>query len=510
MPAAAPRAPTRSGRTAGTSTPTDFGLTGPESTSAVLFGGAQIGDSKYWIGDYTVEAENGGLGVFAHEFGHDLGLPDFYDTNAGENGTAFWTLMSSGSWIGDGTEDIGTKPDYMGPWEKLQLGWLDYHRGRQGREWRAHARPVRGRHRRRPDDQAVDNDLHPPYSGTHAGGRAAPTTSTRRSTPTALDLAGMKSATLTAKIWYDIEAGFDFLYARVLDAMAATLDARSAIRSTASSKDNGRRVRYTIPGGTRDTLFRFRYQTDGGVHLRRRLHRRHQCQDRRHARCSPTTSRAARTAGPPTAASRSAPARSRRKAIATTSPRTAPTSATTPALETGPYQFSFALTDPDKVEHFAFEDGLLVWMVDETYTDNNNSEHAGHGLALPVDARPAPFKYGDGTQPSNRRQPFDATFGLQDVPAGRLSIPSRQTPIRRPAALRGPAQAGHRREGAETSRIEYLCAWPTPTSARRSRPSTTRTSTATGTRRTRRTRPRSPATAPKIEVTGRTPAEQCR
>ena len=43
--------------------------------------------------------------------------------------------------------------------------------------------------------------------------------------------------------------------------------------------------------------------------------------------------------------------------------------------------------------------------VDETYTDNNNSEHTGHGLALPVDARPAPFKYGDGTQPSNRRQP---------------------------------------------------------------------------------------------------------
>ena len=57
-------------------------------------GGAQIGDSKYWIGDYTVEPENGGLGVFAHEFGHDLGLPDFYDTAGGENGTAFWTLMS--------------------------------------------------------------------------------------------------------------------------------------------------------------------------------------------------------------------------------------------------------------------------------------------------------------------------------------------------------------------------------------------------------------------------------
>ena len=49
---------------------------------------------SYCIGDYTVEPENGGLGVFAHEFGHDLGLPDYYDTGGGENSTAFWTLMS--------------------------------------------------------------------------------------------------------------------------------------------------------------------------------------------------------------------------------------------------------------------------------------------------------------------------------------------------------------------------------------------------------------------------------
>ncbi len=51
-----------------------------------------------WVGDYTIQPENGGLGVFAHEFGHDLGLPDLYDTsgNTGgaENETAFWTLMS--------------------------------------------------------------------------------------------------------------------------------------------------------------------------------------------------------------------------------------------------------------------------------------------------------------------------------------------------------------------------------------------------------------------------------
>ena len=67
--------------------------------------------------------------MFAHEFGHDLGLPDYYDTNGGENGTGFWTLMSSGSWLNEGQaagDAIGTTPGGFGPEEKLFLGWLDY------------------------------------------------------------------------------------------------------------------------------------------------------------------------------------------------------------------------------------------------------------------------------------------------------------------------------------------------------------------------------------------------
>ncbi len=89
-------------------------------------GGVQIGNSDYWVGKYTIQPENGGVGVFTHEFGHDLGLPDLYDTSGGENGTGFWTLMSSGSWMGDGTVDIGSKSSHMGAWEKFQLGWLNY------------------------------------------------------------------------------------------------------------------------------------------------------------------------------------------------------------------------------------------------------------------------------------------------------------------------------------------------------------------------------------------------
>jgi immune inhibitor A len=91
-----------------------------------LLGGLKIGDSNYWIGDYTIQPENGGVGVFTHEFSHDLGVPDLYDYNYRENGTGFWTLMSSGSWLSDGTVDIGSKPNHLRAWEKFLLGWLNY------------------------------------------------------------------------------------------------------------------------------------------------------------------------------------------------------------------------------------------------------------------------------------------------------------------------------------------------------------------------------------------------
>src|SRR5690606_21814634 len=73
-------------------------------------GGAQIGDTGLWVGDYTTEPENGGLGVFAHEYGHDLGLPDLYATQGDDNSTGRWTLMSGGSWLNTGEDNIGDMP----------------------------------------------------------------------------------------------------------------------------------------------------------------------------------------------------------------------------------------------------------------------------------------------------------------------------------------------------------------------------------------------------------------
>ena len=73
------RARTPSGATAGTPSHR-HGTTGPAINQR---GGTQIGNTGLWVGDYTIQPENGGLSVFAHEYGHDLGLPDDYDTSGG-------------------------------------------------------------------------------------------------------------------------------------------------------------------------------------------------------------------------------------------------------------------------------------------------------------------------------------------------------------------------------------------------------------------------------------------
>ncbi|MDM5153913.1 immune inhibitor A [Bacillus sp. DX1.1] len=76
----------------------------------------------YWGGkmaafDYTVEPEDGAVGVFAHEFGHDLGLPDEYDTkySGGGEPVQAWSIMSGGSWAG---EIAGTTPTSFSPQNK--------------------------------------------------------------------------------------------------------------------------------------------------------------------------------------------------------------------------------------------------------------------------------------------------------------------------------------------------------------------------------------------------------
>ncbi len=71
---------------------------------------------------YIMMAENGGIGVFAHEYGHNLGAIDLYSYNPGEASAGFWTVMCD-DWTG---YPIGFEPSAMDPYHLDQYwGWLD-------------------------------------------------------------------------------------------------------------------------------------------------------------------------------------------------------------------------------------------------------------------------------------------------------------------------------------------------------------------------------------------------
>ena len=151
---------------------------------------SRIGNTNYWIGDYTIEPENGGVGVFAHEFGHDLGLPDEYDTSRQHRRrrelTAWWTLMSQGSY---GTADRRPRHrtrSHMSAWDKFQLGWLNYEVAARRAEAEHQARAGRVQHEAGPGAvrSAAGQGRHDATSGLPTRARTsttrAPRTTSRR------------------------------------------------------------------------------------------------------------------------------------------------------------------------------------------------------------------------------------------------------------------------------------------------------------------------------------------
>ena len=64
-----------------------------------------------------------GMGIFCHEFGHALGLPDFYKTDYytdGDDPFGFWSIMDGGAYVNDARAPIGYTA-----YERSYLGWLD-------------------------------------------------------------------------------------------------------------------------------------------------------------------------------------------------------------------------------------------------------------------------------------------------------------------------------------------------------------------------------------------------
>jgi immune inhibitor A len=382
-------------------------------------GGYEVPGTDLWVGDYTIEPENGAVGVFAHEFGHDLGLPDLYDTAGGENGTGFWTLMSSGSWASDDPNAIDTKPVHMGSWEKLVLGWLDLATTSSATGGEFELGPAEGSTNRN-RAQALRINL-PDYSKTvtvfapegtdpnyyYSGQGHDLNNSMTRALGTALGA----DTPLSFRANYDIEVDWDYAYVEASSDGTTFKSLQTNLSTT--TNPNGQNQGFgitgvsagwvtgtaTVPAGT--THLRFRYWTDGAV---------------------------------------SEPG----IAVDSIQLGTFSDNGTTPSNWTfdgfsqvangqitqtffhyylvesrsyvkndrslcGAYNFLYG----NWLEKQCYADGLLVWYRNSAYTDNETSQHPGFGQVLPVDSHPAPMVMPDGkTYWRTRWQSWDSTFGV--------------------------------------------------------------------------------------------------
>jgi immune inhibitor A len=409
---------------------TQRGSVGPEGN---LIGGVQIGQTGVWVGDYTIQPENGGLGVFAHEYAHDLGLPDEYDTADGENSTGFWTLMSSGSYLNDGGEDLGSRPGDMNAWDKLQLGWLNAATVSAGEVSMTTLGPAEY-NSALPQalvvslpDRVRTTELADPAEGDFAWwsdmGDGLDTSMIR-----AVDVPADAPA-LEMMLWYDIEPGWDYAYVAVSADGGASFEPLAGSVTTnddpnQQNEGNGItgssggwvQASFDIAGyAGQSVLLQLRYVTDGaagGKGLLADAIRLGPLFDGAETVTDDwTLSGFVESAGVAIHTSFNAYIAENRQYVSYDE-----------TLQTGPYNFGFISELPNWVERFPYQNGLLISYWDEFHGDNNTSEHPGEGLILPVDAHPDPLLRPDGLPWRARIQSYDATFGLEPTDPIRVHL----------------------------------------------------------------------------------------
>jgi immune inhibitor A len=396
-------------------------------------GGVKIGGSDYWVGKYTIQPENGGVGVFAHEYGHDLGLPDLYDYT-GANSTGFWTAMSSGSWLSQNDYDIGSQPNHFGVWEKFQLGWLNYEVAYAASKSQHKLGPAETNTKQAQGlfvvlpPKGVTEDIGPPYAGDYyyysgAGHNLDHMMYQAFSLPA--------GATLKAMVNYQIEIDWDYAYLVVSTDSGANWQYLETDHST-TSNPNGQNFGYGITGSSGDwvelnanlpagdVLVGFQYWTDGntgGFGFKvDNIEITGQPIDGAESDAGWTYAPAGGfrvTNGIESAYYNNyyvAEFRQYRGFDA--------------GLENA-YNFGWRgdgdEVDFNWVERFPYQDGLLINYWDTSFANNNVGANCASGrcggLLLPVDAHPELMYRHDGGIWRNRVQTYDSTFGLEPTDA---------------------------------------------------------------------------------------------
>ena len=407
--------------------------------------------------------EDGGVGVFAHEFAHDLGLPDEYDTAYSGRGdsVAYWALQSSGSWIGRPAQ---TQPSSMSIWARYAIGWLKCGdtlactssstltkdgtglRLEQSERWGGPGTVVGARVSLPPKPFYVNT----PHSGSWEwfGGKADEIdTKLRRS----VDLTGKTSAALSFWTWYDMEAQWDYGFVQVSTDGGITWTSLPIDGTTSDIVDEGYpAIKPNMPGFTGNSggwlsktfdlkdylgqsiLLQFRYMTDWGTSLAGFY-----VDDIGVTADGATlffddveTLDSAWTALGWTRDQGSGTKphyymMEWRNLNALETPYGSSSIVNFDNGLTGAYSFDpYSSTgNPNEPWWFSYAPGLLLWYRDTTFTDNWTGFHPGGGFLLVVDADdqamlrpPLP-----GNQPAvlpwfSRVQSYDATFSLDRAP----------------------------------------------------------------------------------------------
>jgi immune inhibitor A len=391
-------------------------------------GGWQIGDSGIWIGDYTIQPENGGRSVFYHEYAHDLGLPDDYNIlSGGDNNNEHWTLMAQSRLGARNDGGIGERGGDLGAWNKLQLGWLNYKLVKANKPALAVLGPAEY-NSNKPQALVVDlglkdvvHDLGEPaggalqwYSGT---GNNADHTLTRSVT------VGAAPAALEFDARWNIEDcdadPCDYAFVEVSTGGGAYTAINGSITNPAENEgidgvqETWEHATFDLSAYAGQTIsLRFHYHMDPA------------------AQGNPTTEMppgifvdnitvtggfsddAEADAGWTAAGWERVGA-----SFTTQHPHYYIAAHRTYVsydqyLKTGPYYFGYANTRPDFVDHYSYQEGLLISYWDTSYGDNDTFAHPGNGRNLYIDSHPEPMtRAQDGAYWRARIQVYDAPFG---------------------------------------------------------------------------------------------------
>jgi len=406
-----------------------FGGIGSEGPPGNLLGGTQLGATGFWIGDYTIQPENGGRSVFYHEYGHDLGLPDDYNIlSGGDNNNEHWTLMAQ-SRLGAATDGgIGERGGDIGAWNKLVLGWLDYQVVGYNQQANIKLGP---QEYNTSNPQAaivilpkktVVTNVGAPYAGAwqwtsgHADGV------TRTLTRSVTLPAGPNSLTFQAR--YDIEDcggdPCDYAYVEVDTGSGFT-----AIPGSITNGAEGNGIEGTAGSWTAATFdltayagstigLRFRYSTDGAVGGNTGSVPNGLFMDE--IAITGGFTDGAETLDPGwtvngfSRVGTSASALFNHYYIAGHRSYVSYDR----YLETGPYYFGYLQPGglPDFVDHYNYQQGLLISYYDTSQANNDTFAHPGQGRNLYIDAHPQVMMRTGSTPWRARVQVYDAPFSI--------------------------------------------------------------------------------------------------